>query len=317
MNKTEKISFSFIIFTYNSSAIIKKALFHLQKAINFNLVSHEIILVDNNSSDNTIEIVKSFNVKNNLKIKIINNPIQGLAFSRREGVKIASKEFICFIDDDNFVHENWVKVLTETIKKYNPDVIGCRTIGIANEKFPKWWEKHKKSYACGTRFEKSGFLHNPLHKMWGAGLTARKKYVKPALLKKDLLCTGRIGKKQMTGEDAELNYRMRLMGAKFYNCNELVLDHFMRPERLTKQHLNKTFEGNGLAAIILDIYKYPLTKKKRYKLLNLAILVLLGGIYLSIKYHNNYYRFVMPRFNSLNKRMKIQNEIKNIFMQID
>jgi glycosyltransferase involved in cell wall biosynthesis len=317
MNKTEKISFSFIIFTYNSGAIIKKTLSHLKKAIKYYTVEHEIILVDNNSNDNTIEIVKEFCLKSEIEITILNNPKQGLAFSRTVGVKIANKEFICFIDDDNFLFENWIKVLTKTINDHNPDVIGCRTIGISDTELPDWWGKYKQYYACGVRFPESGFLQNPLHKMWGAGLTARKKYVQPALLKQDLLCTGRIGKKQMTGEDAELNYRMRLLGASFYNCNDLVLSHFMRPQRLNKEHLNKTFKGNGLAAINLDIYKYLLTGKKRYKLFNMAVLVLLGAPYLSYRHNVNYFNYILPRFNSLKDRVKTQKEFKELFSQIN
>lgn len=317
MNESEKISLSFIIFTYNSSAIVKKTLSHLKKAIDYYTVEHEIILVDNNSTDNTIEIVKEFCSKSEIAINILNNPKQGLAFSRSVGVKNANKEFICFIDDDNFLFKNWIKVLTETINVYNPDVIGCTTIGISDSPLPDWWDKYKQYYACGVRFSESGFLQNPLHKMWGAGLTARKKYVQPALLKKDLLCTGRIGKKQMTGEDAELNYRMRLMGASFYNCNDLVLYHFMRPQRLNKEHLKKTFIGNGLAAINLDIYKYLLTGKKRYKLFNMAFLVLLGAPYLSYKHNVNYFNYVLPRFNSLKERIRIQKEFKKIFSKIN
>lgn len=313
MTKTEKISFTFIVFTYNSGAIINKTLSYLEKALKCHNVEHEIILVDNNSNDNTIEIVKKFCVKSELEVKILNNPKQGLAFSRKMGVEFAKKEFICFIDDDNFLFENWIMVLTKTINDYNPDVIGCRTIGISDKELPSWWDKFKEYYACGSRFPKSGFLQNPLHKMWGAGLTARRKYVKPALLKQDLLCTGRIGKEQMTGEDAELNYRMRLLGASFYNCNDLVLYHFMRPERLYKEHLIKTFRGNGLAAINLEIYKYLLTSKKIYKLYNMAFLVLLAAPYLSYRYNVNYFNYILPRFYTLKDRLKIQKDLKELF----
>jgi glycosyltransferase involved in cell wall biosynthesis len=310
-------SLSIIVFTYNSFDLIEKTLEHLNAAIRYSNIEHEIILVDNNSTDNTIELVEHFAQMNSIEIKIIHNPKQGLSYSRIEGVKAASKEFICFIDDDNFISETWVETLKNIIVEYNPDVIGCRTIGISDIPFPSWWEKYQGVYACGTRFKESGFLKNPLNKMWGAGLTARTKYIKPALFLMDLLCTDRIGEKQMTGGDAELNYRMRLLGAKFYNSNELSLMHFMRAGRFTKKHLNNTREGNGLAGINLDVYKFLLTNKKRYKLFNLALLILFGALPLSIKYKSNYLKFALMRFKSLNQRLVIQENIKRIFIPIN
>ena len=309
-------SFSFVVFTYNSSDLIQTTLRHLKKTIDNYQIENEILLVDNNSNDNTIEIVNEFSKQYDLEIRIINNSRQGLAYSRIEGVKAASKEYICFIDDDNFVHPNWTKVLTETINSHNPDVIGCSTIGISSVELPDWWEKYKQYYACGKRYSKSGFLENPLHKMWGAGLTVKRKFAEPALLRRDLLCTGRIGKKQMTGEDAELNYRVRLLGGTFYNCNELVLDHFMRPHRLNKNHLKKTFQGNGLAAINLDLYKYLITNNLKYKLIILALLILIAAPYLTWKHKSNYYKYIIPRFKFHKERIAKQQELKMLFQPI-
>lgn len=310
-------SLSFIVFTYNSSDLIEQTLEHLLAAILFSKIENEIILVDNNSKDNTIELVKHFAQLNSIEIIIIHNPKQGLSYSRIEGVKAASKEFICFIDDDNFISENWIESLKIIIRKHNPDVIGCRTVGIADVPFPYWWKNDQGSYACGIRFEETGFLTNPLHKMWGAGLTSRSTFLRPALLNMDLLCTGRIGEKQLSGEDAEINFRMRLLGAKLYNSNELVLKHFMRSGRLNKEHLKKTRVGNALGAIKLDIYKFLLTKKNRYKLINLSFIILFGSLPLTIKYKVNYFKFAIIRFRTLKERLSIQKEISRKFTPIN
>jgi glycosyltransferase involved in cell wall biosynthesis len=308
------ISISFIVFTYNSSDIICKTLKHLNIAINYFPIDHEIILVDNNSSDNTIDLAKRSSLTHDMGVSIIENPRQGLSFSRIEGVKRASKEFVCFIDDDNFISETFIKTLIKIISEHNPDVIGCRTNGIADIPFPSWWEKYQQNYACGIRFKESGFLNNPLHKMWGAGLTSRSKFLKPALLNMDLLCSDRIGGKQMSGGDTELNYRMRLLGAKLYNSNDLYLNHYMRAGRLNKKHLQSTREGNALAAINLDIYKFLLTNNKIYKLFNLSLLILIGALPLSIKYKTNYLKFALLRFRTIKERNEIQKIVYQKFV---
>ena len=310
-------SLSFIIFTYNSSDLIERCLHHVKSAIEYFPIENEVLLVDNNSTDRTIDLVKKFEIENNFKINIIKNPRQGLSFSRIEGIKLASKKFVCFIDDDNYISERWIETLVNIIHEQNPDVIGCRTIGIADIPFPKWWKKHDCTYACGTRFKDTGFLNNPLDKLWGAGLVARTIFLKPALLNMDLLCTGRIGNKQMSGEDVEINYRMRLLGATFYNSNELYLQHHMRAGRLTKEHLRKTLTGNAIGAVNLDVYKYLLTNDKKYKLFNFSLLILLGSVPLSIKYKVNYLKYALMRFKTLKKRLEQQRIIKQKFVNLN
>jgi len=310
---TKLQNISFIIFTYNSEDLISRTLTHIIDAIIFHPIENEIIVVDNNSVDSTLKLVKLFSKENSIDIKIVENKKQGLSYSRIEGIKVACKEFVCFIDDDNFISEDWIKTLAKIISEHNPDIIGCRTIGISDAPFPDWWEKYQNYYACGKRFDYDGFLRNPLDKVWGAGLTVKRKFVKPALLRMDLLCTGRVGTKQMSGEDVEMIYRMKLLGASIYNSNELFLEHFMRSGRLTKNHLQKTRTGNALGAINLDVYKYLLTNKKRYKLFNLAVLIFVGAIPLSLKYKVNYFKYAILRFRSLKERKKLQEKISDLF----
>ena len=304
-------SLTFIIFTYNSGDLIERNLNHIKAAIDYNPIEHEIIVVDNNSTDNTVQVVKKFIKDNHLDIKIVKNDIKGIVYSRIEGIKRATKDFISLIDDDNFIDKTWIAKLKGVIENYNPDVIGCRTICIADVPFPKWWQKYKGNYACGSRFTDSGYLNNPLHKMWSAGLSGRAKFLKPAMLLMEPLCIGSI---KLRGEDSEINYRMRLMGARFYISNDLVLKHYMRTERLTKKYLLKIREGSAYGAINLDVYKYLLTNKRKYKLFNMAILILLGTPILSFRYKINYLKFALLRFKTLKQRQIIQKKIKTTFL---
>lgn len=287
---------------------------HLRDLLLVSNIDYEVIVVDNNSTDNTVKIINKFLEKNKINLRIIINKVKGLAASRKEGIKHVNSEFVCFVDDDNFLPEDWICVLKKIIKKYNPDVIGCSTVGITNGEFPSWWQKYKSVYACGKRFNYSGFLANPLDKFWGAGLVSRSKFIKPALLKMDLLCSGRINDKQFSGEDVELNYRMKLLGAKFYNSNELCLKHYIRKHRLDIKHLKKTLIGNAYGSINLDAYKYLITKKIIYKLPILTAVIFFGFIFLSFRFRINYFKFAVLRILTLKERMIIQKKIKSVFL---
>lgn len=305
-------SVTFIVFTYNSSDIISKTLQHIEIALLYHPIEHEVIIVDNNSSDNTLRVVREIGESLSINLVVVNNPIQGLAYSRRYGVGLATKSYVCFIDDDNWIHEDWCQVLDTIVSKYNPDIIGGSAVGVSSVDFPVWWGRYKAMYACGDRFDFDGFVEHPFDKIWGAGMIARTSLLKKALLKRDLFCKGRTGTKQLSGEDTELVYRMRYLGANLFYSRDLKLDHYMRPSRLDKAKLKDMRKGNAEGAVYIDIYKYLLVLKFWNRLFFRSCLLLLICVPLSIKYRLNYFPYILERFKTLNSRRKLQLEIKSI-----
>ena len=107
---------SVIIVTYESQREIKTCLDSLYNYIsNFEF---EIIVVDNNSEDGTKKIIKN-NFKN---VKIIENEINtGFSVANNQGAKLASGDFLFFLNPDSLLYEN---VIEKLLKVYNanPDV---------------------------------------------------------------------------------------------------------------------------------------------------------------------------------------------------
>lgn len=103
---------SIIIPTYNHALFLKEALDSIKKQT-YKL--WEVIIVNNYSNDNTIEIVNSFNEP---RFKIINYKNNGnIAASRNLGVKLASGDFIAFLDSDDKWHVNKLEKSVEVLKK--------------------------------------------------------------------------------------------------------------------------------------------------------------------------------------------------------
>jgi len=87
---------SVIIPTYNRALLLQKA---IQSVLNQTFQDFEIIVVNNYSIDNTIEVVRSFNDK---RIKIINIRNEGIiARSRNSGLKESQGNYIAFLDSDD------------------------------------------------------------------------------------------------------------------------------------------------------------------------------------------------------------------------
>lgn len=117
---TTKISI--IIPTYNVEKYIAQT---LNSVVNQTLQEIEIIIIDNNSEDNTLEIIENYSKFDN-RIKIIKNPKnykQG--FARNLGIEKAKGEYIFFLDGDDYIKINSLEKLYTKITQDNADITIC------------------------------------------------------------------------------------------------------------------------------------------------------------------------------------------------
>lgn len=118
-------SCSIIIPCYNCEKTISRC---VESLINQKCsFEYEIILIDDGSTDNTLNIIKSFN---NKRIRIFQHENKGPAFTRLFGAKQAKFEKLIFVDSDDFVEKNYVACLLKN-EEYIPF---CLYNKIENEK---------------------------------------------------------------------------------------------------------------------------------------------------------------------------------------
>jgi GT2 family glycosyltransferase len=109
---------SIIILNYNGKKFLDEC---LTSIFNTKYENFEVILVDNGSSDGSVEYVKEkFGEKEKLKILALNQNM-GFAKGNNEGFKIAKGEYIIFLNNDVRVKENWLKELIKVMER-KPDI---------------------------------------------------------------------------------------------------------------------------------------------------------------------------------------------------
>ena len=94
-----KIKFSIIIPNYNKGEYIEEA---LNSVLNQTYQNYEVIVVDDGSSDNSLEIINNFSVK----LLTTNRAMAGGA--RNKGLREASGDYIIFLDSDDYFTDNFV-----------------------------------------------------------------------------------------------------------------------------------------------------------------------------------------------------------------
>ncbi len=104
-------------------------------------VRYEVIVVDNNSTDNTAEIVRSFSVCD-IPVRYIFEPRIGVSHGRNAGVLAARAEVIAFTDDDVRAEKGWVGAVHRTLlERPDVDCIGGKILPHWPGSLPRWLDR--------------------------------------------------------------------------------------------------------------------------------------------------------------------------------
>lgn len=112
---------SVIVPVYNTEKYLRCC---MDSVIGQTLRDIEIVCVNDGSTDGSLAILQEYAAKDE-RIKIINQENKGLSAARNAGLKVATADYISFIDSDDFVHPSFLERLYNAIQDTNCDIAGC------------------------------------------------------------------------------------------------------------------------------------------------------------------------------------------------
>lgn len=118
-----------IINVYNGEKYIKKC---LDSIINQTYKNLEILIINDGSTDNTLNICQSYNDK---RIRIITTKNLWLSMSRNVGIDNAKGEYLYFIDADDIIDLDAIEYLYNLCDKYKKDIATCNKLMIYDYNF--------------------------------------------------------------------------------------------------------------------------------------------------------------------------------------
>jgi glycosyltransferase involved in cell wall biosynthesis len=272
------VGVSVVIVCYNSKDRIKPTLDHLaaQEGIDF---PWEVILVDNNSNDNTGVIAQECwkEIGLNVPFTVVLEKRPGTMYARYTGIVSANFRYLLFVDDDNWLAENYVRTAYETIRHDNTiAAVGGRGIMEFEKGFtpPDWVARYEKSYGCGPQGKKDGDTTNDQGWLYTAGAILDRVWLDRLYSAGfESALKGRDGKSLAPGEDSELTYALKIIGGKLYYCSEMTFKHFMPKNRMTWKYLKKQHFAFGTTTFVLWPYQALWSKHgKNYWMIRLLIL---------------------------------------------
>jgi glycosyltransferase involved in cell wall biosynthesis len=236
---------SIIICSYNRASYISDALTSLycQSA---GLNAFEVIIVDNNSTDNTKEVYTAWRQTNtNGQFTFISETKQGASFARNTGATIAKGEWVCFMDDDAVATPNYVENILKHIQD-KPDAVGFggRIIPKYIPSEPKWMSYYVSSLvgnfdyapiACAFENGKYPLESNMIVK----------KSVYDQIGGFNVNLPGVVGTLRIGGEGKELFYKILALGHIIYYDPAICVHHVVEVKKLTSEYMYRVASGIG------------------------------------------------------------------------
>jgi glycosyltransferase involved in cell wall biosynthesis len=156
--RTDQIILSVVVCTYNRADLLSRLLQSFRTQA-FEAQRYEIIVVDNNSTDNTSSVVKEFCCSfSNLRYFL--EPQQGLSHARNRGWREARGQYVAFIDDDAQASRDWLETALHCFCRVRPEplAIGGKILPAYDALKPKWFQDDLEVRSLGDdpRFLRSG-----------------------------------------------------------------------------------------------------------------------------------------------------------------
>ncbi|WP_162913306.1 glycosyltransferase family 2 protein [Rhodospirillaceae bacterium SYSU D60014] len=141
--------FSVVICTYNRADMLPPCLNSLCKQ-KFDRGSYEIIVVDNNSTDRTRQVVDGF-AAHTSNLSYLFEPAQGLSHARNAGWRNARGRFVAYVDDECRMPANWLKAAADIVNAYDPHMFGGPYVSAFDGPKPDWFRPtYLSTYAFGA-----------------------------------------------------------------------------------------------------------------------------------------------------------------------
>ena len=249
---------SVVICTYNRSSSLAKTLESLRQMTVPSELKWELIVVDNNSTDNTRSIITEFARTSRLNVKYVFEPQQGLCYARNAGVANSNGEITAFTDDDVLVAAEWLTGLADTFTEFDCIAVGGKITQVWDGIIkPNWLSGpylrlSNGPIPCFEHGDEAKLISLPL---LGANMAFRKSaFQKYGLFRTDM-DVGSLG--PQLGGDFEFALRLLRAGESIAYSPRALVFHPAEQERITKAYFLRFYYNLGRAEIQLGLQGWP------------------------------------------------------------
>lgn len=243
-----------ILPTYNRHQLLKLTLDSLLCAEVPTGLDVFVTVVDNNSSDNTRETVECYQPRFSGRLQYLFEKKQGRSHALNAGIKFTDGDLVGMIDDDEQVDKSWFRRIYEIFSNSDVDFVGgpCRPQWGAS---PPPWLPPSHTGVLGIRDAgpQHGYGSSQAELTGGNAVVSRATLQKIGFYATDL---GRKADRPLADEDTDMYRRLLQAGARGMYVPDLIIYHYVHPDRLTKRYFRSWHFWRGVSSGLLD-RKHP------------------------------------------------------------
>jgi glycosyltransferase involved in cell wall biosynthesis len=242
---------AFVIPTYNRADDLRQLLVTMVGLDVPAWVSWEVVLVDNNSSDETRTVAAEF--AGALPLRYVFERRQGASHARRRGVLETSSQFIAFVDDDNLLFPSWLVEALDFLR-------GHPAAGAVGARVQLLWEippddllfEYRRCLAEqdlgdeARQMPATGFTY-----LAGEALVVRRRALELSGWIERGVLDCRRGGDLTSGGDSEMVLRIRNAGYELWYTPAMQQHHRIPRQRMTLAHLCGLHRGFGQSHTVL------------------------------------------------------------------
>ncbi|MFC1676095.1 glycosyltransferase [Planctomycetota bacterium] len=231
--------------TYNRAKMLAETLESLRGLYCPDEIDYEILVVDNNSSDNTSEVIDRYFKLMSKRLRSVCEHRRGLSYARNCALKHARSEIVGFIDDDVKVDSHWLEAVSNAFVENHASAVGGRSYLVYPSGRPVWLPRGREYLLSGLDYGDQRLV-NTDKDLFGLNLSIRRE----TALKLGGFDTnlGRTGRSLICGEEKDLLDRLRATGGIVVYEPKAVVWHIIPPERLKKRWFFRRIYGGALSS---------------------------------------------------------------------
>ena len=244
MKPTPRITL--VIPTYNRSISLLRALQSVA-AQRLDPALWCCLVVDNNSTDDTAEVVARFATDHPaLTIRCVKEERAGVSHARNRALQEAATELICSIDDDERINPDFIEAYLRFFDTHPEAVVaGGRIVAEYEGERPAWqsrWTEQLIANPIDRGTTPHPFPEGALP--GGGNMGFRREVARKVGFATEL---GRVGGVLLGGEENDFFLRLREAGHALWYLPEAVIWHIIPPEKSTLDYLARLARNNGIS----------------------------------------------------------------------
>ena len=301
-SNTPKISI--IICAYNREEYLKRC---LNSVKNQTLKNIEIICADDGSTDNTLDVFRKYANKDH-RFKFFTQKNSGPGVARNKAIKMATGEYIMFLDSDDWIELNTCEELYKKVKLNDLDILLFLMKNYSEETGEYYEDSYYNLTPIPDDFENKVFSHEDISNIiFSISISACQKIYKRSLVKKVHFA------EKLLFEDNPFFWGVMLQAKRM----SLLKKHFYLRSRhtssITSEYDNKYFDVIPISNKVISIFKeLNLVNMYKYQLTNYKINYISQWYHMmEEKYKNTFWDLMHDDFQKLHEDKKIDSLMLN------